>query len=915
MRKPQSGTADLKLTLEYRLKELKASPVHPSLFPFVSALKLKRQFNYETYPNMRKQYKERLKYLIELKEIEDTIQVLTNCEDCNVDVCVRTESSVDMVTDAPPSVQDFENLAEIGGGDAEQVVADPSSNSAQGQAHILTLDDFFRRPIKVTDGTFPLNSLSTIDLHVWELYTSDPAVRAKFRNYAYVRGDLHVRIAMTGTPFHRGKVMVSYQPYPLRNENLINIRATVAAYPLGHQNLLTGYLSQSRECKVMDVRENVPIEVLCPFISPKSMHRLFNTSASVLTDVTPYEDLEEAGDIILHTMNLPQCIDPAGDGIRYYVYAWMENVELGVPTGTHVAVRTESQVDDYRTESADERKTGPVQKFASGAAGITSLLQAAPYIGPFAKASTIALSAVAGVASIFGWAKPVIIDDNPQFVKNAAFQNGANTIGCDTNFRITLDPMQELTIDNACVGSSQDELTIQYLASRQSFLVAISWDVTDLPMVPIFTSAVTPMLNVTEVINSHNIFQPSAMSFAVQPFAYWRGDIEFTFEIVCSQYHRGKLMIIYEPNSDQQVLIESTLDLNKQFVKVIDIQETQTFTVSIGWANFRSWAKTWRHLTSAPFTGTALPLALGGSSYNNGFITVVPFTQLTSPDGSNIEINVYAKSPNMMVNKLEDNYLAGRRNDFVAESMIDENHISTTESAYFVLNESTAGTDTICLEHFGERPISFRSLLKRYVTIEKISSTLDAYTLGVVRVIAPIYPAISLPYGTDSGPTRDLYSYLRYAYLGVRGGMRKRVKIGCSATQDEHAFARVSLNDQTTSQGAVSVSHGDNYANMDWAKASGRGTVTMDQSSNGGIEVELPFYSANLFAFSFADDLVGSNPGGIDNMDTDWTRAFQVNTNYINTLTSDRYICTMANATAEDFQLMRFCGAPYHTYL
>ena len=85
------------------------------------------------------------------------------------------------------------------------------------------------------------------------------------------------------------------------------------------------------------------------------------------------------------------------------------------------------------------------------------------------------------------------------------------------------------------------------------------------------------------------------------------------------------------------------------------------------------------------------------------------------------------------------------------------------------------------------------------------------------------------------------------------------------------------------------------------------GTVSFVPHTNGGLEAEIPFYSPNLFSYSFADNLIGDNPLG--DMSVSWYK---------------RYICQFESmdgsvggvkfieetATAEDFMFMRFMGAP-----
>jgi len=129
----------------------------------------------------------------------------------------------------------------------------------------------------------------------------------------------------------------------------------------------------------------------------------------------------------------------------------------------------------------------------------------------------------------------------------------------------------------------------------------------------------------------------------------------------------------------------------------------------------------------------------------------------------------------------------------------------------------------------------------------------------------------------------------------------------------EHAWARVSLSEDGIDpvgpalfkQNITSASSiGPHIAVLD-------GTVTMDLDSNGGLEVEFPYYSANLYNFSFARNGVGDNPSQ--------TVLEKLNRSYVaSVVTSGKevvhtYGAIVDFAVAEDFTLLRYQGAPIFT--
>jgi len=665
------------------------------------------------------------------------------------------------------------------------------------------------------------------------------------------------------------------------------------------RSLFQTYLSQSTGSALMNMNSNEPLEVICPFISTKPMHRLFNAASTVLGAGTSFTDFLDTGDLFVTSLVPFSSVSASPSAVYLQVYAWMEDVEMGTNTATQIAITTES--------GSDERKTGPVQRFASSALKVSQMLQEVPVIGIFAKASSMVLGALGGVASLFGWSKPIMIDKPLRYCPTP-FQNGALTIGYDTNKRVVLDPMQELTVDNRVCGTSEDELVISTIASKVSYYTQFVWHNIDVALTtPIWSTCVTPNLG-NWYFNTPNYWnQPTAMAFAAAPFFAWRGNIVFRFEVVCSAFHRGKLGVYFEPNLSQNVLITASTSLNKQFIKIVDIQETQVFEVEVPWASYRPWLQVGQANQQHSFSDPSSISTTTG--FCNGFISVFPFTDLQSPDSSDINILVYAYCPDLQVNGMTSRGLPTSRlrtasGPFTGVIRTESgNCIQPVEVTRVPLNESSATLEGLCDEYFGEQPVSFRALLKRYVHNQQMTTV--AVTTQTSLLNRPqIFPVNGLPYGNTSWTHYpDLFSYLRYAYLGIRGGIRARMRMCATQSINSYGWIKIGLDDPDTSF------PNDSQSSADPGGATMAGTVTFVPGTNGAAEVELPFYSNNLFALSFSDTY---DDGALyaDNMEQRWYRSIifrlDIPTKSIAAATFD-----VERAAGEDFSYMRFQGAPW----
>jgi hypothetical protein len=782
-----------------------------------------------------------------------------------------------------------ENIEDYGGDTTVDRPAGSSSYPLLSQTQ-LGLDDFFRRPVEVYNASLLVGTYLQTSVPVWDLYTLDPSVRAKLRNYTYMRGKMHVRIAISGSPFHYGRVLFSYQPYPLRNDALTTLLASTLSFST-MRPLLWNYLSQSPGAITLDIKANQPVEMEFPFISPKPAYRLYNSSSLVISDVTSFEDLENAGSLFITTLNNIQSTSLTPSEVRVQIYAWMTDVELGVPTGTQLAITTQSG-------DLDERETGPLERIASRAVKVSNWLTAIPPISHLAKASSMIFGGLEGIAAHYGWSKPSIIDE-PMVVKNQPFQNGSQVIGFDTTLRLTLDPKQELTVDPGVGGIQDDEMVISSIANRTSYLTTFSWAPTDAPFTQIWKSRVAPTLDTISA--SGDIWrQPTAMAFATYPFSAWSGEIVFRLEFVTSAFHRGKIAVWYEPNIAQTPLIEANLQMNRQNMLVVDLQETQVFEFCVPWARPRQWCVTENSASRLEDYGPSMRTSR--PERTNGCIFVAPFTSLQSPDDSTIPVNVYVRAENLRVNFLSDRGMPSARQLRTESGDIG---VSVNQDVSCVpLFKRSADLSAASEYHYGEEPISFRALCKRFAVSSTHSIAGAALTNQSIRIRERVFPPNLLPFGATA-PTLpvDMFTYLRYAFVAARGGIRKRAHIlGDFATRRYHQVKARNYITTSTDTSSVTVLTTP-------VRATINGTVTFAPASNAGLEFEVPFYSDNLFWFSFADDMVGTNNSG--EMLTEWNKLYDFEFDAPDTLPDT--VVDFETAAAEDFTFMRFQGAPYYT--
>ena len=868
-------------------------------------LRTSSRYGYDA--NFRKHLDEHIEILARVDSLTVTRNVILRALK-RIQNDMRTEADYGLEEDSKGEIGLEENLMDIMGDSPTTEIMGVSDKDVTMSSVPLELGEFLSRPIPIYQTLFDFDTNYQIKLSPWNLWSLVPSIRAKLRNFAFFKGNLNIRISVSGTPFDYGRLLVAYQPLTVGTP-IATSYASYASTALRFNGMK--YLSQLPGSTTINVNANKPLELKIPFVCPNPLLRLYNNSAAALGTSSNYNDFAEMGDLHIWTLNqIRNCTNDGSSKVSMYVYAWMTEVELGCTTATLTAITTEN----------DERIVGPVERIASRVAGWATSLAAVPFLKPYATASGAVASGIAQVAALFGWSVPTI-NTAPIRVKPMGFQNMANVIGYDSGSRITLDPKQELTVDPRCTGSADDDMLIAKICARPSLLGALIWSPAQTPLTtPIWTCIVNPNVgSFYTSVSSELCYQPTALAFASRPFVSWRGSIKYRFEVVVSKFHRGKFAIFYEPNCQQGTLINASLQTNKNYILIVDIQETTDVEVEIKWAHNRAWALVNTDaLANASYDNALFPLSF--LDYANGYIGITPLTQLQSPDGQSIVINVYVHSTDMRFNELSSAKLPTKKwfpsTAFDYKTEGDDQFESQDGIDTVVLNPVPSSMKGICEDYYGESPITFRNLLKRFFrTDANKSDPITGSSAGnqLVTYLQNIIPAMSPSSGSNLATNvyvPNLLSYLRPAYLGLRGGLKKRISVN-GANIPVGSVMRVVFRNPETSvtpslvSGSVTISQNDIDVH---------GTTEIIPMVNGGVEFELPFYSIIKFAYSqLTDPFSTASSFMVGNVARGYNVVHMQPADYYSTTSLfvyNGYIYQEETAVGEDFALLRFLAAP-----
>jgi hypothetical protein len=778
-----------------------------------------------------------------------------------------------------------------------------------------SLEDFFKRPVKIADYEWNVATTLSEGFNPWTLFFENKRVSNRLSNYNLLRATLHLKVLVNGNPFQYGRALMSYLP-------LHNFDALSSSAGLVQQDRIQ---ESQRPHIFINPTTNTGGEMKLPFFFYKNYLNIVDG------------DWTDMGYVYLKSLNTLRHANGAADSTTITVFAWAEDVSVSVPTGLNA-----SGITAQSGREQDEANTkGMISGPATAVAKAAGMLKTIPPIAPFAAATEIGSNAVAGIAKLYGYSRPVETKNPEKYTPNVTTNLATTTIPDSTN-KLTVDDKQELSIDPRIAGiGPEDQLSISSIAQRESYLTTFDWAETAAPETLLHNFRVLPTLFDTSGSGASTGYHHTALSAAALPFDYWTGSIKFRFQIVASAYHRGRIKVVYDP-----YYLSATPEYNTNYLEVVDITEKNDFTITVGNAQEKS---------LIPVQDTTI-LTTPGSYFNgtrfgswiegNGVIGIYVVNELTTPNSTvtnDIQVNVFVSAgddfevfvPSDRLSRIVFKPQSGfepqsgvettqlNNNDAPGQGADDPDHTDSKDLVLPMTNH-----DMLNKVYIGESIKSFRSLLKRY----NFHSLLFYYNSGIgkntfagCRAAFPVFRG-NVPNATDQDALLAPYNYVNTVLLhyiiagfsGWRGGIRwKLMPQGTAASTQSingaitrSTYIGETWRDYRSDFGtytSIDEMHYDAVSNgvlstnqsNDFPLPAQTGAIAVNGAVNPIAEFEVPFYSQYRFV-----------PGKV----IDW----QDNNNCWTNIWKYRYQMDGANgsgmlayvAAAEDFQAYLWTGMP-----
>jgi hypothetical protein len=533
----------------------------------------------------------------------------------------------------------------------------------------------------------------------------------------------------------------------------------------------------------------------------------------------------------------------------------------------------------------------------------------------------------------------------PRFVNTFALTEGTSEavpLTCYLDSQLTVSP------ERFGVGNI-DELLLTAVSCRESYLTKFSWSVTDTPGTNLFGVEVTPALWTTDVVTGMRAMTP--MCFACMPFEFWSGTIIFRFQVVSSSFHKGIVLIKYDPNSQA-----TTDNINLQTLASIDISKDRDITVEVGMSQVVPWlyhrslitpstvnpggatVPAYAGSAAAPYIvnggATTIPEVVGDLNLNwkerlafNGVLSVQVFNTLVVPGNST------TTSIDMLVSvNTGDDFRVASPTDLYIRDMTFFPPAEEEFTPQMNTNEPTSPQDgapesLTIMHHFGgelgdgccphqymgEEVASLRVLLNRkqyYTRLPLVVTGTPSAWVSQNRSDFPPYPGNALTSFQNTvrvDNTTSNMTYLHYitpAYAMRSGGISRTYVCSSSSLNTNQETIRISRREKGATA-AVSLSPSatfpPNYSgNASRGRDAGNsGSHVTVAGFNPVVDVNLPYY-----------DNLNGYPAQMTSFDNGnvFTRLHSLQYNLVDTtnpLLIDDYV-----SAAPDFSLGMFLSAP-----
>jgi hypothetical protein len=684
---------------------------------------------------------------------------------------------------------------------------------------------FLEKPFLIESGVFSASDDATTfsPFNMPEYMLSQDFYYQKLKGNLFFKATLEFTLTVNANPFQQGRYLLTWCPTAgspsnrSRSGRWIDMHTFSAMQRTQLPHVQLDLSSQTR----------VTFEV--PFMSVYS---------SWITSTSSFQF--DTGQVRIYPYDPLSTGSGGSTTAGYSLWARFKEVHLSTAALPNAGGSFTSTTREQKSQGV-----GPITSVAMRISKAANILTSVPILAPFTSTVSWAADIVAGVASVFGWSKPVNLGSDDLVVRDLMY-NIANYDTVDNSKVLALSAKNEVQNIPGFAATDLDELDFSTFLAIPSYAgFTIPWNTSQASGTLLTTIRLAPgdfFQSYTD-INGNTLRSFTPVSWLATRFARYRGGFALTFKIVKTRFHAGRLIFSFRPQNDYYLAPGTSIALTAYLNRhIIDIRESSEFTL-----NF-------------PYTSIFPYLDTDGNNVFYGSVDVHVLDELTGPSTVNTSINIIEE-----VAALPDFEFAVPRNSnwspvlnvgLNALPHSGGGFIQSNGDTFNTFNEYIGSTSALsptlspaqaCV---GERITSLRQLLK----IPNPSITTDLPTLQNYLAISPYCINAVWSKSVSGVPLYDvpifccdLYSQLASMFAMSRGGIRVKMM----SSYGDSLVTKTVLAYLTPFYNGI---NGQDFVQFDTASRAGY-TISnngplcgvpvaiSDLGTRGGLEVQVPSYS------------------------------------------------------------------------
>lgn len=604
----------------------------------------------------------------------------------------------------------------------------------------LEIARYLEKPIVLQQGKFDQLDTATVfsALKIPEALLTNALYANKVRGYAGFRATTVFTLQVNSEKFQQGRYMLTAVPcggayWSSKLEDSVNAHSA-------------SFVQRTMLPRVeIDLATQKACVLKLPYSSALNYYSLVapqpTTSTWYVVRIYPYSNLEAVAGAI---------------DARYTLWAHFEDVALigqsipvGLQSGSRIVTMKTNKGKSSSEKEAKESTLGPISSVSTKVSKAANVLSVVPFVGSYMTGVSWAADIVTNVAKIFGYSSPANMSEvmrvnyaiNPYATNVDKFDQ---SMPLGFSIKNEIETLPQLSLD------PYDEMSITHFVGRSCWFRSVNWLDTAVydDLIARFNVGLYPNNTIHSIALPTVQSCPSPMQFMSLHFAKWRGSIWFRIKFVKTEFHTGRISIMFTPTHNGYVPPAVTASIQPYIYKdIVDITDLDEYTFCVPYLHPNDYIST--DINGASLYGIIEIRVIDPLIHPS---TVSPAVNLLMEywGGEDMEFAQPQHKPHIYLDEIPIQLQSG-----IGQIPVKKNSLDPAKK---------------CI---GERIVSLRALSRKFYPVARRSQSV--YPLVNAKTQQHFLPFASSHVkngGAQPGNFADLYTDLCSMFCYSRGGVR-----------------------------------------------------------------------------------------------------------------------------------------------